>query len=186
MVTDRALSLTEAAERLGWERRTLVRALKRHGIATIGTGRRARLETSDIDLLKAKERSKSARAPSIVPLQEPERVFRATGTPHMDAETRSYWRRRLGQINRRSLLEKATSPLKIILSFTDLAKTAQQLEVLSRAVEDAMAIARDDELDETQRRVNLRGAMKAAAIAINEMSGLGYGRKPRRADSELR
>jgi hypothetical protein len=30
----------------------------------------------------------------------------------------------LGQLNRRSLLEKATSPLKIILSFTDLAKTA--------------------------------------------------------------
>lgn len=34
-----ALTLNEVAERLGWSRRTLTRALKRHGIATIGTGR---------------------------------------------------------------------------------------------------------------------------------------------------
>jgi regulatory Fis family protein len=37
--SERALSLTEAAERLGWSRRTLVRALERHGIQTIGTHR---------------------------------------------------------------------------------------------------------------------------------------------------
>jgi hypothetical protein len=102
----------------------------------------------------------------------------------MDARMRSYWRRRLAQLNRRSPIEKATSPLKIILSFSDLAKTARQLEILSRAVEDARAIARDDGLDETQKRVNLRTTMKAAAVAINEMSGLGYGRKSRDGTAE--
>ena len=42
-----------------------------------------------------------------------------------------------------------------------------------------MASASDDGLEETQKRVNLRTTMKAAAVAINEMSGLGYGRKSR-------
>jgi excisionase family DNA binding protein len=43
-MNEQALSLTEAAAQLGWSRRTLVRALERHGMPTIGTGRRARLE----------------------------------------------------------------------------------------------------------------------------------------------
>lgn len=46
---ERALSLAEAAEHMGWSRRTLTRALARHGMATIGTGRRARLEPGDLD-----------------------------------------------------------------------------------------------------------------------------------------
>ena len=33
---ERALSLTEAAALLGWSRRTLIRALVRHGVPTIG------------------------------------------------------------------------------------------------------------------------------------------------------
>jgi hypothetical protein len=51
-----ALSLADAAARLGWSRRTLIRALVRHGIQTIGSGRRARLDMADLELLKAKER----------------------------------------------------------------------------------------------------------------------------------
>jgi hypothetical protein len=38
----------------------LTRALVRHGIPTIGTGRRARLDSTDLETLKAKERAKSA------------------------------------------------------------------------------------------------------------------------------
>jgi hypothetical protein len=84
----------------------------------------------------------------------------------MEAQIRSHLRRRLGQINRRSPLEKATSPLKIILSFTDLDKTTRQLEKLSCALEEARAIAKDDGLDEPQKRVNLRKTLKVAASAI--------------------
>lgn len=54
MSTERALSLSEAAQLLGWSRRTLTRALERHGIATIGTGRRARLERKDLTWLQKK------------------------------------------------------------------------------------------------------------------------------------
>src|SRR5262245_35482043 len=141
MVNERALSLTEAAERLGWSRRTLTRALERHGIPTIGTHRRARLDLADLETLKAKERAKSA---SVSPDPRAEAKRRIETMPvgvNMDARERSYWRHRLGQLNRRSPIEKATSPLKIILSFADLAKTARQLDVLSAALVEARAIA---------------------------------------------
>jgi excisionase family DNA binding protein len=179
MVSERALSLTEAAERLGWSRRTLVRALERHGIPTIGTGRRARLDSADLETLKAKERTKSAPMSPDPRAEAKRRIETMPVGVDMDARMRSYWRHRLGQLNRRSPIEKATSPLKIILSFTDLAKTTRQLDILAAALAEASAIASDGELDESQRRVNLRKAMKAAAVAINEMSGLGYGRKSR-------
>jgi len=117
----------------------------------------------DLETLKAKERTRSNSTP-----REPEGVIESMPVGgNMDARMRSYWRRYLGQINRRSSVEKATSPLKIILSFTDLDKTTRQLEILSRALEEAKAIAADGELDESQRRVNLRKTMKAAAIAIS-------------------
>jgi excisionase family DNA binding protein len=50
-----ALLLADAAAYLGWSRRTLIRALVRHGIPTTGSGRRARLLRADLELLKAKE-----------------------------------------------------------------------------------------------------------------------------------
>ena len=43
----------------------------------------------------------------------------------------------LGQINRRSPIEKATSPLNLILYFTDIQETAGELDVLQRALEEA-------------------------------------------------
>jgi hypothetical protein len=79
---------------------------------------------------------------------------------------RSHWRRYLGQINRRSPLEKATSPLEIILSFTDLDKTTRQMDMLRRALEEARIIVSDDGLDESQKRVNFRKTLKVAASAI--------------------
>ena len=53
---EQVLTLSDAASLLGWSRRTLVRSLAKHGIPTIGTGRRARLDASDLEKLKAKER----------------------------------------------------------------------------------------------------------------------------------
>jgi hypothetical protein len=55
-ITEQALSLADAASHLGWSRRTLIRALVRHGIPTIDSGRGAQLEMADLELLKAKER----------------------------------------------------------------------------------------------------------------------------------
>jgi hypothetical protein len=51
-----ALSLADAAAHLGWSRRTLIRALVRHGIPMIGSGGGPRLEMADLELLKAMER----------------------------------------------------------------------------------------------------------------------------------
>lgn len=51
-MTSPAISLSDAAVHLGWSRKTLLSALKRHRILTMGTGRRARLEKADLDLLK--------------------------------------------------------------------------------------------------------------------------------------
>jgi excisionase family DNA binding protein len=167
MPQEPALSLAAAAAYLGWSRRTLTRALERHGIPTIGTGRRARLEPKDLETLKAKERTRSAALMSVEPRIEPRRVIETMPVGgNMDARMRSYWRHRLGQLNRRSPIEKATSPLKIILSFTDLAKTTRQLEILSAALIEATAIAKNDGLDESQKRVNLRKSLKTAASII--------------------
>jgi excisionase family DNA binding protein len=47
--TPQYLTLPEVAERLRWSVRTLKRLLRKHGIATIGTGRLARLTQADID-----------------------------------------------------------------------------------------------------------------------------------------
>src|SRR5260370_9902652 len=95
---DAVISLSEADDYMGWSRRTLTRALIRHGIQTIGTGRRARLEASDLELLKAKERGacNSTR-------QEP---VRGTGpilsAPLLtDAKLRKYWKRRSSQMLRK-------------------------------------------------------------------------------------
>lgn len=51
-------SLDEVAERLGWARQTLTRALARHAIAPVGRGRRARLTEGDVVRLLAYERAK--------------------------------------------------------------------------------------------------------------------------------
>jgi hypothetical protein len=142
----------------------LPRALERHEIPTIGTGRRARLEPKDLETLKAKERTRSNATP-----REPERVTSAGmygGGGPISETMRNHLRRRLAQINRRSPIEKATSPLKIILSFTDLGKTTRQMDMLRRALEEARAIVSDDGLDESQKRVNLRKTLKVAASAM--------------------
>ena len=55
------LTLGQAADHLQWSVKTLKRRLLVHRIATIGTGRAARLEKSDLELLKAKEREVSRR-----------------------------------------------------------------------------------------------------------------------------
>ena len=55
-ITEKALSLADAAAHLGWSRRTLIRALVRHGITMIGSGEGPRLEMADLELLKAMER----------------------------------------------------------------------------------------------------------------------------------
>ena len=99
-ITGKALSLADAAAHLGWSRRTLIRALVRYGIPTIGSGRRARLEMADLELLKAKERGLSgiSSAP-----QEPARTV-GVGLPvgaRIDERERAYWRRRLGHLNRK-------------------------------------------------------------------------------------
>ena len=47
-MADRALSLTEAAARMNWSRRTLRRALDRAGISPIGRGRLARITEADL------------------------------------------------------------------------------------------------------------------------------------------
>jgi excisionase family DNA binding protein len=165
--SEAAFSLTDAAARLGWSRRTLTRALERHGIPTIGTGRRARLEPKDLETLKAKERTKSAARMSVEPTVEPRRVIEPMPVgAGINARERSYWRRYLGQINRRSPIEKATSPLKLILYFTDLDETARQMDMLQRALEEARPITNDESLDEEQKRVNLRKTLKAATSAI--------------------
>lgn len=165
--TGSALSLSDAAADLGWSRRTLTRALERHGIPTICTGRRARLEPKDLETLKAKERTRSAARMSLEPRIEPRRVIEPMPVGgNMDASIRNHLRRRLGQLNRRSPIEKATSPLKIILSFTDLAKTTRQMDMLRRALADAGDIEKDERLDESQKRVNLRKTLKVAASAI--------------------
>jgi hypothetical protein len=98
--TEPALSLADAAAHLGWSRRTLIRALVRHGIPTIGSGRRARLEMTDLELLKAKERGISGI--SSAPL-EPARETGSMLSVGMatDANLRKYWRRRRGQLNRK-------------------------------------------------------------------------------------
>jgi hypothetical protein len=161
-----ALSLADAAAHLGWSRRTLIRALVRHGVPTIGSGRRARLEPKDLETLKAKERTRSA-ALSMEPRIEPRRGIEPMPIgAGMSAIMRGHLRRRLAQINRRSPIEKATSPLKLILYFTDLDETARQMDMLQRALEEARPIANDDSLDEEQKRVNLRKTLKAATSAI--------------------
>jgi hypothetical protein len=99
-LTEPALSLADAAAHLGWSRRTLIRALVRHGIPTIGSGRRARLEMGDLKLLKAKERETSGISAAS---QQPARAVdpRLPVGARMDERERAYWRRRLGQLNRK-------------------------------------------------------------------------------------
>ena len=98
--TEPALLLADAAAHLGWSRRMLIRALVRHGIPTISVGGEARLEMADLELLKAKERGLSviSSAP-----QEPARTVgpRLPVGARMDERERAYWRRRLGQLNRK-------------------------------------------------------------------------------------
>jgi excisionase family DNA binding protein len=94
------LTLSEAAGLLGWSRRTLVRSLARHGIPTIGTGRRARLEASDLEMLKIKERemAREARGPS---KEEDIAETKRRAQFDKDERIRRYMRRRLGQLTRR-------------------------------------------------------------------------------------
>ena len=51
------LPLADIATRMGWSRQTLRRRLVAHRIATIGTGKRARLTEADVQLLIARERA---------------------------------------------------------------------------------------------------------------------------------
>lgn len=97
---EKAMSLEEAAASLGWSRRTLKSLLIKHGIPTIGTGRRARLEAKDLELLKNKERE-VAKASAPYSHAESIEEARRGATASVDARMRSYWRRRLGQLNRR-------------------------------------------------------------------------------------
>ena len=125
------------------------------------------MEPKDLETLKAKERTRSAARMSVERTVEPRRVIEAMPVgAGVNARERSYWRRYLGQINRRSPIEKATSPLKLILHFTDLDETARQMDMLQRALEKARPIANDESLNEEQKRVNLRKTLKVAASAI--------------------
>ena len=96
---EQVLSLADAAKRLGWSRRTLIRALVRHGIPTMGRGERARLDAADLETLKAKEWA--IRATSTAP-QEPARgsEFVSSGETSTESSLRRHWRRRLDQLNR--------------------------------------------------------------------------------------
>jgi hypothetical protein len=55
-MVDRLLTLVEVAQALRWDRRSLVRALARHGIGVIGRGRLARLTAADVERLIEAER----------------------------------------------------------------------------------------------------------------------------------
>jgi len=96
----RLFTLDQVAEQFQWSRRTVIRLLRQHGIATIGTGRRARLAAEDIEALKAKERGAAARR---LPPPEPpkEESLARINTSAMDQRMKQYWRWRLGQIHRR-------------------------------------------------------------------------------------
>jgi hypothetical protein len=77
-----------------------MRALERHGIPTIGTGRRARLEPADLETLKAKERAVSAAR--LPPPEPPKDVALARiNSSSMDAREKQFWRRHIGQLHRR-------------------------------------------------------------------------------------
>jgi hypothetical protein len=52
-----AFTLVEVATAMQWEVKTLKKMLQRAGIATIGTGRAARLDLADVEALKAKART---------------------------------------------------------------------------------------------------------------------------------
>ena len=98
MIEQRVLTLSEAADCMGWSRRTLTRALERHGIPTIGIGRRARLELADLENLKAKER---AACSSIRPEPAKATAAGSLAFTSMDSKERGYLRRRLGQLRRK-------------------------------------------------------------------------------------
>ena len=109
-ITEKALSLADAAAHLGWSRRTLIRALVRHGIPTIGSGRRARLEMADRQIPTLAHQRPPHRCASVRGLsgissapQEPARTvgLRLPAGARIDERARVYWRRRLGQLNRK-------------------------------------------------------------------------------------
>jgi hypothetical protein len=110
------------------------------------------LESKDPETLKAKERTRSVALMSVEPRIEPRRVIETMPVGlAMNALDGSNWKRRLGQINRRSPIEKATSPLKLILYFTDLDETARQMDMLQHALEEARPIANDEVSTKSQR-----------------------------------
>jgi hypothetical protein len=57
-MSDRRLTLQQAADRQQWSVKTLKRLLALHRIDTIGTGRRARLTEGDLQRLEVKERER--------------------------------------------------------------------------------------------------------------------------------
>jgi hypothetical protein len=124
------------------------------------------LDASDLETLKAKERAKSAPTFLAAPGVETGRIPESTPGGPSQAFWERYARRRLAQINRRSPIEKATSPLKLVLFFTDLEETTRQMDTLWRALEEARPIANDASLNEEQKRVTLRKTLKAATSAI--------------------
>ncbi|SEP49493.1 Recombinase [Rhodospirillales bacterium URHD0017] len=85
------------------------------------------------------------------------RLRRPAATPKLSRNIQAPWVPRS---------RAATSPLKLILFFTDLDETARQLDRLQRALEEARPIVDDERLNEEQRRVNLRKTLKAATSAI--------------------
>jgi excisionase family DNA binding protein len=96
----RFLTLKEVAAQLGWTRSTLTRALQRHEIPTIGIGRRARIEAGELEILIAKERELCRTSYS---RQAPAKATGpgSSGFTSTDSDMRSYWRRRLGQQQRK-------------------------------------------------------------------------------------
>jgi excisionase family DNA binding protein len=92
-------TLEQVAEQFQWSRRTLVRMLRQHAIATIGKGRRARLAAEDIETLKVKEREAAKRR---MPPPEPSKdvSLARINASSMNLRMKQYWRR-LGQIHRR-------------------------------------------------------------------------------------
>jgi hypothetical protein len=97
---EQAVSLSDAATLLGWSRRTLIRALVRHGISTVGSGDGARLEAADLAILMAKEGAITGIATRAQNLARQTEAV-PSGETSTESSLRRHWRRRLDQLTRK-------------------------------------------------------------------------------------
>ncbi len=98
------LTLAQAAERLQWSVKTIRRRLAHHGIATIGSGRRARITEADFDRLIEAERQPPRNPTITFPERQASLLAQdvaALAREHPDSRHASYLRHRIGQLTRR-------------------------------------------------------------------------------------